>query len=207
MFLSRPLLLAGSCVAAVLAIALGVGSLAQAQPASRASANTAYASPAWSQLSPEQRTALAPLARTWDQFNEGHKRKWIVLAQNFSHLSPAEQAKLRSRMTEWAALSPRQRTDARLNFGELQRIPPDDKKAKWEAYQALSPEEKRKLAAGASRKPPATAAAVKPVPAQKLTTVPRPGAPGASKQQRIVLDPAAVSAPSPQPAPAVSSPP
>ncbi len=75
-------------------------------------------------------------------------------------------------MTEWVALSPQQRTEARLNFGETQQIAPDDKKAKWEAYQALSPEEKRKLAAGAA-KPPATAAAVKPVTPEKLANVPK----------------------------------
>ena len=76
----------------------------------------------------------------------------------------AEQDKLHSRMTEWAALSPQQRTQARLNFAETKQLSPDDKKAKWEAYQALPPEEKRKLAAGAA-KPPPTAAAVKPVAA------------------------------------------
>ena len=69
-------------------------------------------------------------------------------------MSGAEQAKLHSRMTEWAALSPQQRTQARLNFAETKQLSPDDKKAKWEAYQALPPEEKRKLAAGAA-KPPA----------------------------------------------------
>ena len=64
-------------------------------------------------------------------------------------MSGAEQDKLHSRMSEWAALSPQQRTQARLNFGETKRLSPDDKKAKWEAYQALPAEEKRKLAASA----------------------------------------------------------
>ena len=80
-------------------------------------------------------------------------------------------------MTEWAALSPQQRTQARLNFGEAQQLSADDKKAKWEAYQALPPEEKRKLAAGATAAkppPPPTAPAVQPVPQQKLATIPRP---------------------------------
>ena len=48
-------------------------------------------------------------------------------------------------MTEWAALSPQQRAQARLNFAEIKRLPADERKAKWEAYQALQPEEKRKL--------------------------------------------------------------
>ena len=129
--------------------------------------------PLWTELTEPQRQALAPLAPKWDEVNEAQKRKWLALSQNFPKMSGAEQAKLHSRMAEWVALSPAQRTQARLNFGEAQQLSPDDKKAKWEAYQALSPEEKRKLAAGAA-KPPATAAAVKPVPTQKLATVPQP---------------------------------
>jgi hypothetical protein len=128
--------------------------------------------PLWSELTEAQRQALAPLAPKWDTVSEAQKRKWLALSQNFPGMSGAEQAKLHSRMTEWAALSPQQRTQARLNFGETKQISPDDKKAKWEAYQALPPEEKKKLAAGAA-KPPATAAAVKPVPPEKLATVPK----------------------------------
>jgi hypothetical protein len=129
--------------------------------------------PLWSQLTPAQQQALAPLASTWDVVSESQKRKWLALSRNFPSMSGEEQAKLHSRMSEWAALSPQQRTLARLNFGQTQQLSPDDKKAKWEAYQALPPEEKRKLAASAA-KPPATAAAVKPVPPEKLANVPKP---------------------------------
>lgn len=130
--------------------------------------------PAWNELTPAQQQALAPLSGAWATISEAQKRKWLALSQNYPKLPQPEQAKLHSRMTEWVALSPQQRTQARLNFAETKTLAPDDKKAKWEAYQALSPEEKRKLAAGAQTKPPATAAAVKPVPAQKLATVPKP---------------------------------
>ena len=74
-------------------------------------------------------------------------------------MSGAEQAKLHSRMTEWAALSPQQRTQARLNFAETKQLSPDDKKAKWEAYQALPPGRKaqarrrRRQAARQRRRP------------------------------------------------------
>jgi hypothetical protein len=163
-------------------------SSAAAQPASRAASARPAASaprggkgiaaakpvtrPLWRELSAGQQQALAPLAAKWDTLNEAQKRKWLALSVNYPKLSGEEQAKLHSRMTEWVALSPQQRSIARLNFGESQKISPDDKKAKWEAYQALSPEEKHKLAARAA-KPPTTAAAVKPVPAEKLATVPR----------------------------------
>ncbi|MDP3759993.1 MAG: DUF3106 domain-containing protein [Ramlibacter sp.] len=145
-----------------------------AKAASAAKANGKQPTkPLWTELTEAQRQALAPLAPKWDTVSEAQKRKWLALSQNYPRMSGAEQELLHSRMTEWAALSPQQRTQARLNFGEAKQISPDDKKAKWEAYQALPPEEKRKLAAGAA-KPPATAAAVKPVPADKLATVPPP---------------------------------
>ena len=101
------------------------------------------------------------------------KRKWIALSKNYTSLPPAEQGKLHSRMTEWVALSPQQRTQARLNFAETKALAPDDKKAKWEAYQALSPEAKQKLAAQQPVQPVMGAApAVKPVAPAKLVTSP-----------------------------------
>jgi hypothetical protein len=115
--------------------------------------------PLWVELTPAQQQALVPLAPKWDTLSESQKRKWLALSQNFPKMSGAEQDKLHSRMTEWVALSPQQRTTARLNFGQTQQLSPDDKKAKWEAYQALPPEEKKKLAAKAA-KPPATGAGV-----------------------------------------------
>jgi len=178
---------------AVLGLGLAGTALAQGQPpagASSAFRGVANLSTAWADLTPAQRTALAPLARNWSQLTEAHQRKWIALAENFNRMPPAEQAKLHSRMAEWVALSPAQRTEARLNFGEAKQLSADEKKAKWEAYQALPPEEKRRLASDAAAKPPATAAAIKPVPATKLAHTPkaRPGEP--SKQPRIVAAPA-----------------
>jgi hypothetical protein len=113
-----------------------------------------------------------PLAAQWGTISEAQKRKWIALSQNYPKLSAGEQAKLHSRMTEWVALSPQQRTQARLNFADTRKIPPDDKKAKWEAYQSLTPEEKARLAAKAKPKAAGAATAVKPVPPQKLAQVP-----------------------------------
>lgn len=164
-------------------------------PAARQPAAPSVTHPTWSELSPAQRQALAPLAPTWERLSEPHKRKWTALAQNFHNLPPAEQSKLHSRMREWAALSPQQRTLARLNFGETQQVSSDEKKAKWEAYQALTPEQKRKLAAGAGPKPPTTAAAVKPVPADKLAPMPKAD-PNEAKPARIVVVPPGGDAPS-----------
>ena len=143
--------------------------------------------PAWTDLGAEQRAALQPLAGTWATLSEAQKRKWIALSRNFDRMAPEEKAKLHSRMNDWVMLSPQQRAQARLNYGETRNLSADDRKAKWEAYQALSAEEKRKLAAGANARAPATAAAVKPVPAQRLAKVPR-GERGA-KSPRIATGP------------------
>jgi hypothetical protein len=147
--------------------------------------------PTWNELNPAQRQALEPLAASWGRLGEAHKRKWLAVSSNFPNLPPAEQARLHSRMAEWAALSPQQRTQARLNFAETQAVPADDKRAKWEAYQALPPEEKRKLAAGAGKPVPPTAAAVRPVPKQKLVTNARAKQPG-NHTARLAVIPAQI---------------
>jgi hypothetical protein len=151
--------------------------------------------PAWRELSPGEQRALAPLAAQWDTLNEAQKRKWLALSVNYPKMSGEEQAKLHSRMSEWVTLSPQQRTMARLNYGETRKISPGDRKAKWEAYQALTPEEKKKLAAGATTpKPPTTAAAVRPVPRDKLATLPRTRPNLEAKTPRIAAAPNQVDA-------------
>ena len=149
-------------------------------PVKVAAAPKAEAKPTWAELTAPQRQSLAPLAASWNTLTEAHKRKWLALSQNYPNLPPAEQARVHSRMAEWAALSPQQRTTARLNFAESKNVPAQDKKAMWEAYQQLPPEEKRKLAAGAAAAkpaPPATAVAVQPDQQQKLAKVPKPKKP------------------------------
>lgn len=178
------------CFLHSLSLGLGMASLllwsstgfAQAQKSAHpASApvtdKTAASGSAWSELTPSQQQILAPLASNWNTgMSEAQKRKWLEISRNYSALSPEGQATLNSRMTEWIALSPQQRSQARLNFGktkELSRqLTPEEKKTQWETYQALSPEEKQDLAAKASPKPKGAATAIKPVAPQKLVTVP-----------------------------------
>jgi hypothetical protein len=159
--------------------------------------------PLWRDLSARQQRALQPLAPHWDSLTEPHKRKWLALSRNYAKLPPADQEILHSRMTEWAALSNQQRTQARFNFAEVKQVPVDERKAKWEAYQALSEEEKRKLAARATPRPGA-AATIRPVPAQKLAPLPA-ASPNGQHTPRIQLAPPAarplLTAPAPAPAP------
>jgi Protein of unknown function (DUF3106) len=129
--------------------------------------------PSWAELTPQQQQTLQPLQANWASLSEPHKRKWVALTQNFSKLPAAEQAKLRARMVEWAALTPQQRAAARLNFAESQQLAPasGDKAAHWKAYQALSPEEKRKLA-DKNPKPSGAATAVRPAPEGRIAKIP-----------------------------------
>ena len=141
----------------------------------KAPAAPAVSKPSWLELTPMQQQALKPLAASWNTINDGQKRKWIEISRNYPTLAPADQATMHSRMNEWVTLSPQQRAEARLNFAKTKelstQLTPDEKKAKWQSYQALSPEEKQNLAAKASPKPAGAATAVKPVAPQKLAVV------------------------------------
>ncbi len=86
----------------------------------------------WRSLNAERRAALQPLEKLWSSINADQQRKWVALSQNYSRMSPDERATLQSRMAEWVNLTPAQRTQARLNFGEVRQVPADEKRAKWE---------------------------------------------------------------------------
>lgn len=130
--------------------------------------------PVWQDLTPVQQISLAPLATNWNTLEEAQKRKWIAIAANYPALTQSEQAKVHNRMTDWVSLSQQQRAQARLNFAKSKQLTPTEKTASWEAYQALSSEEKRKLTALAPPKLTGAAIATKPVPPQKLTAIPTP---------------------------------
>lgn len=129
------------------------------------------AGPSWSELTPEQQQALTPLSGQWASLSEFNKRKWLALSQNYRQLPPIEQARLHSRMNEWVQLSIQERTQARLNFAKTTQLSPGEKSDKWQAYQALTQEEKRELATRGP-KAPVTAIAIRPVPPERLTTPP-----------------------------------
>jgi len=190
---------------------------AKAQPGKATSSATTSAvapkppsKPLWRDLTVRQQKALQPLALYWDELTEPHKRKWLAISRDYASLPASDQEVLHSRMTEWAKLSNQQREQARLNFADVKQVPADERKAKWEAYQALSDEEKSKLAARATTvKSPGAASTIRPVPRQKLAPVPALG-PDNLHMPRIQLAPppataTAASAPSATNTPAPAS--
>ena len=174
---------------------------ASAKPALAKPQLTTPAKSGWSLLTADQQRALQPLAQSWSSLSNGQQRKWLEISRNYPSLSAADKAKMHSRMSEWVALSPRERAEARLNFAatnELSKeLSPQEKQAKWESYQSLSPEEKRKLAESGIRPPVGAALPSRPVAQKKLATL--PPADTAAKAPKIATTPVAVSQ---QPVPA-----
>lgn len=140
--------------------------------ASAKSPAVAATQPAWRELTSQQQLALKPLAAKWASLPDSNRRKWLAISKNYGSLSAAEQAKMHSRMAEWVSLSQRQRSEARLQYAQTKQLSPAEKAANWQAYQALSVEERQRLAAKAAPKPVGAAPATKPVPPQKLAVVP-----------------------------------
>ena len=149
--LSTLLLIAAATAAAV------VGSVRAAAPSPVAPASAASATPvppraatptrpAWQSLSPQQRTILAPLERDWGSIDAPRKIKWLDVASRFPAMPPADQQRVQERMAEWARMTPVERGRARLSFQESKQFSPEQKQARWEAYQALPDEERKALA-------------------------------------------------------------
>lgn len=150
-----------TCIA--LALSLSIASVAQGTADSAASASMskppviprgAGKPPAeqgirWRELKAPQQAALKPLEYDWAGIDAPRKQKWLQLAARFPTMSPPEQARVQERMSDWARLTPQDRGQARLNFQEATQLPGQDRQARWDAYQALAPEQKRQLAARA----------------------------------------------------------
>jgi hypothetical protein len=141
--------------------------------------------PKWVELNPSQQIILQPLQNLWPTLEEHRKRKWLAIAKNFPMLSPQAQATAQERMREWAALTPTQRYQARLQFTQSQQLSNDEKLAKWEEYKSLNDEEKNKLNQSKPLLPKGAAIVPRPVPPEKLTTTPATKKEGQEKPPRI----------------------
>ena len=166
---------------------------------------TTESGPGWGTLNTAQKLALYPLAERWALISEAQKRRWLDLATNYPNLSEEEQRKFHDRITDWASLSAQQRNQARLNYAVTKRLAGDDKRAQWEAYQALSDEERKALASKAAPNPHGAAPALRPVSPKKLVQVPAatqasPDRPNAPKIPPVVDHSPRVAAPVPAPA-------
>jgi len=104
------------------------------------------AKPLWHDLTTTQQQILAPLATDWDKLNAVRKKKWLVLTDKFPSMKPAEQKRIQERMHDWAKLTPAQRRAVRESYVRSQKMNRDQKSEKWQQYQNLSEDQKKKLA-------------------------------------------------------------
>lgn len=105
----------------------------------------------WASLTPQQRRELQQLQKEWPYLSADRQQKWLEVAARMPLMSNEERERVRERMFEWAQMSPAQRGQARLQFQEVRQWPVDDRQAKWEAYLALTDDERTALAGQANR--------------------------------------------------------
>lgn len=170
----------------------------------------------WQQLSAQQQQALAPLQPHWDGMAPERRQKWLELATRFPGLSGAERERMHERMVAWAYLPPADRGRARQEFQTARKLGDDALNARWQAYQAL-PAEQREALARRARTPaplpvPGTAPAIavrrdapplassfqqpglpkiatSPDFVEPATLLPRRGAQGAARAERMPKKP------------------
>lgn len=131
-------------------------------------ARSASGGPTWASLTAQQRQTLGPLERDWPSLDAARKSKWLEVAIRFPTLPAADQQRVHERMSEWARMSPAERGRARLSFQESKQFSPEQKQARWEAYQALPDDQRKALAergqprAAGGTAPSASTSAAKP---------------------------------------------
>lgn len=69
--------------------------------------------PSWADLSPAEKSALAPLSTHFDRLEKQQRRKWRALATKFPSFPPEKQKTIQARMVAWANMTPEQRTSIR----------------------------------------------------------------------------------------------
>ena len=109
--------------------------------------------PTWDDLDSDQQTVLAPLQEQWKWVSEAQKRRWIIIADSFDDFSPEEQLRIAEHMKDWAKLSLGDRSQARLNYSNADKLSAEQKRELWDEYQALSARERKRLAQGSFARP------------------------------------------------------
>jgi hypothetical protein len=110
----------------------------------------ALTQPLWVDLSPVEQQALAPFAPKWNTFPTAEKRAWLKVVERIGSMTADQRQKLNTRMQQWAELTPEQRVRARANFNLASKAPAEQRKAEFEQYRAMTPEQRKVLRAAGS---------------------------------------------------------
>jgi hypothetical protein len=170
------------------------------QASATRTANKTEEGPRWQELKPAQRSVLKPLEHEWAGIDAPRKQKWLEIAARHPNLPPAEQDRISARMTAWAKMTPTERGQARLNFQESRQLTPQERQARWEAYQALPTEQKNQLA---TRAVPAAAPARSGEVPHKSSSGKESGSRDGSQDKSNIVPNPAYAAPRKQVAPTV----
>ena len=103
----------------------------------------------WASLTAAQQQALAPLKSYWSTIDGHGRQKWLEVAARYPAMPGEEQSRAQQFMASWAALTPAERARARVQFQEARRLSPEERQQRWEAYRALSEEERQRLSQAA----------------------------------------------------------
>ncbi|KQV60360.1 hypothetical protein ASC95_02530 [Pelomonas sp. Root1217] len=100
----------------------------------------------WSGLTPKQQTLLAPLEREWSEISDTQRSKWLSATPTLATMSGEEIKRVHDRIRDWTFLSGSERLNARISFQVTRQLTPEQRQARWEAYQALPADERKALA-------------------------------------------------------------
>jgi hypothetical protein len=139
--------------------------------------------PLWTELSPAQQQALAPLSGEWDSLKARQKKKWLAISSRYASLKPDQQVRLQDRMRDWVKLTPEERRVARESYSRSKKLNPDQKAAEWQHYQQLSEDQKKKLFDDARTKKRITN--LPPASQEKEKLTPPKSAPNSNARQSV----------------------
>jgi hypothetical protein len=79
----------------------------------------------WTQLSPDERRVLGPIANEWERLPGFQQRRLIASARRYPSMLPIQKERFDDRIREWASMTPEQRRAARETFQGLRKLPPE----------------------------------------------------------------------------------
>lgn len=100
----------------------------------------------WSQLTPMQQEALAPLSKTWDTLPEKRQQHFLKLAKHYPELTPEKRVRMHKKLVAWSKLTPEQHKRAREKYRVFSKIP--EKQREEVRKRVLREQQDKKIASG-----------------------------------------------------------
>lgn len=88
----------------------------------------------WTDVAPEDRQVLAPLAGEWDRLPGYQQKRLQSAAKQYPKMQPIQRERFQERIHTWAAMTPEQRKAARETFKGMKKLSPEKQhelKERW----------------------------------------------------------------------------